>query len=211
MARGGKRPGAGRPKGSGKYGEETKAVRLPLSQVENLPELLNQLRAVQAQQDLSQALSQEANNPDLSPESHTTADHVYALDFSTKRKVPLYLNPVAAGLPAHTEDYIDDRIDLNKYLIKHPDETFVVRVSGDSMIDAGIHPGDFLIVDRTIEQTNGKVVIAVVDGELTVKRMKRKNDQIVLLPANSNYEPIYIRAEQDLHIWGIVTNVIHPL
>jgi DNA polymerase V len=208
MARGGKRLGAGRPKGSGKYGEETKAVRLPVSQLENLPELLNRLRAIQEHPE-SERVPDRVEQ--FKPESRTIAKNVYAPDFSTKRKLPLYMNPVAAGLPALTEDYIEGRIDLNKHLVKHPDDTFIVRVTGESMIDAGIHPGDFLIVDRAIEVISGKVVIAVVDGELTVKRMSRSQNKLALLPANDNFQPIPINAETDLHVWGVVTNVIHPL
>jgi DNA polymerase V len=119
--------------------------------------------------------------------------------------------PVAAGFPSPAEDYLEGKLDLNKYLIKHPAATFFVRVTGDSMIAAGIHPGDILIVDRSIEPADKKVVIAVIEGELTVKRIRRLKGKIVLMPENENYKPLQINAEMSFEIWGVVTNVIHPL
>jgi DNA polymerase V len=204
MARGGKRLGAGRPKGSGKYGEETKAVRLPVSIADRI---LASLQAVQDAQD------PQSEQPENAPKSAdlTLVESIYAPDNRTKYKLPLYMNPVAAGFPAPTEDYIEGRIDLNRHLIKHPEATFLVRVTGYSMIDAGIHPGDFLIVDRSLEPTNNKVVIAVVNGELTVKRIRKAKGKLFLMPENDSYEPIQIYAEMEFHIWGVVTSVIHPL
>lgn len=125
--------------------------------------------------------------------------------------VPLFTEQVAAGLPSPADDYLEDNLDLNKYLVKHPIATFFVRVTGDSMIGAGIHSGDILIVDRSLEADNRKVVIAVVDGELTVKRLVRKNGTIHLIPENDKYEPIVIKDEIDLEIWGVVTSVIHAV
>lgn len=119
--------------------------------------------------------------------------------------------PVTAGFPSPAEDYIEGKLDLNKHLIKHPAATFFVRVAGDSMIDAGIHPGDILIVDRSLEPANKKVVIAIIDGELTVKRIRINKGRIYLIPENKKYKPIEIEKEMDFDIWGVVTNVIHPL
>jgi DNA polymerase V len=204
MARGGKRPGAGRPKGSGKYGEETKAVRLPVSIAEKI---LKSLQSAPDGQDGTDALI--ASDPE--PGNLTLVDSIYIPETLTKYKLPLYMNPVAAGFPAPTEDYIEGKLDLNRHLIKHPEATFIVRVVGYSMIDAGIHPGDFLIVDRSIEPTNNKVVIAVVNGELTVKRIRKAKNKLLLMPENDSYEPIQIYAETEFHIWGVVTNVVHPL
>jgi DNA polymerase V len=119
--------------------------------------------------------------------------------------------PVTAGFPSPAEDYIEGKLDLNEHLVKHPAATFFVRVTGDSMIDAGIHPGDILIVDRSLEAADKKVVIAVVEGELTVKRIRLINEKIVLMPENENYKPLQINKETDFEIWGVVTNVIHPL
>ena len=93
---------------------------------------------------------------------------IYAPDFSTSIECPLFIDAVSAGFPSPAEDYVEGKLDLNKYLIKHPAATFFVRVTGDSMIEAGIHTGDILIVDRSLEPADKKVVIAVVDGELII-------------------------------------------
>ena len=138
-------------------------------------------------------------------------DAVYFPDRSTAYERPLFMVPVAAGFPSPADDYLEGKLDLNKYLIKHPAATFFVRVTGDSMIEAGIHPGDILIVDRSIEPTDKKVVIAVIDGELTVKRIRKLKDKIMLMPENDNYEPLPIEDGMDVEIWGVVTSVIHPL
>lgn len=198
MARGGKRPGAGRPKGSGKYGEETKAVRLPVSYVDKILDSLNQTQIF-------------PHPTSLLPLSLPKGDNIFTPDFSTERGLPLFMNPVAAGLPSPVEDYMEGKLDLNQHLIKHPAATFFVRVTGDSMLNAGIHPGDLLIVDRAIEPMNNKVVIAVVNSELTVKRIRKTRNKLLLMPENPNYEPIQIYAETDFQIWGVVTNVIHAL
>lgn len=119
--------------------------------------------------------------------------------------------PVAAGFPSPADDYLEGKLDLNQHLIKHPAATFFVRVAGDSMIDAGIHPGDILIVDRALEPADKKVVIAVVEGELTVKRIRMTRGRVFLAPENEHYPPIPIGAEMNFEIWGVVTTVIHPL
>jgi DNA polymerase V len=132
-------------------------------------------------------------------------------DITCEISRPLFMVPVSAGFPSPAEDYIEGSLDLNKHLIKHPAATFFVKVTGDSMINAGIHPGDILIVDRSLEPCHNKVVIAVLNGELTVKRLKIKNSCICLEPENINYSSIEIVKETDFEIWGVVTNVIHPL
>ncbi|MBU3948160.1 MAG: translesion error-prone DNA polymerase V autoproteolytic subunit [Proteobacteria bacterium] len=141
----------------------------------------------------------------------TKADIIYIPDITTKCERPLFMVPVTAGFPSPADDYIEGKLDLNKYLIKHPAATFFVKVAGDSMIDAGIHPGDILIVDRAIEPADKKVVIAVIEGELTVKRIRMIKGKIYLMPENENYKPIEIEKEMKFDIWGVVTNVIHPL
>jgi DNA polymerase V len=141
----------------------------------------------------------------------TLVRDIYAPDFSHRLKLDLYQCPVSAGFPSPAEDYIEGRLDLNRYLIKHPAATFFVRVTGDSMIDAGIHPGDLLIVDRAIAPTNGKVVIAVLNGELTVKRVRQSKQKLLLVPDNPKYPSLQIHAEMDFQIWGVVTNVVHAL
>jgi len=141
----------------------------------------------------------------------TKVEAIYYPDDTTKCERPLFMVPVAAGFPSPADDYIEGKLDLNRHLIKHPAATFFVRVAGDSMIDAGIHPGDILIVDRSLEPADKKVVIAVINGELTVKRIRMKKGRIYLTPENENYKPIEIENEMNFDIWGVVTNVIHPL
>ena len=141
----------------------------------------------------------------------TIIEEVYQPDFSTECKRPLFMVPVAAGFPSPADDYIEGRLDLNEHLIRHPAATFFVRVTGESMIDAGIHPGDILIVDRAIEPADKKVVVAVVDGELTVKRIRMTAGRVYLVPENESFAPFEITREMNFEIWGVVTNVIHPL
>lgn len=172
MVRGGLRPGAGRPKGQSKYGEQTKAIRIPLSRINDVMHFIT--------------------HPSL-----------------TSYQIPLYSSTVRAGFPSPADDYIEDFLDLNHYLINHPAATFMVRASGDSMTDAGIQSGDLLVVDRSINVTHGKIVIAAINGELTVKRLSKRNGRILLMPENNQYPPIDITDEQDLVIWGVVIHVIH--
>jgi len=101
-------------------------------------------------------------------------------------KLPLFLSSVKAGFPSPADDFVETRLDLNEYLIDHPEATFFVRVSGDSMIRAGIHTGDILIVDRSLEPKNNDIVIAIIDGEFTVKRLKKYGDRVFLVPENPN-------------------------
>jgi DNA polymerase V len=141
----------------------------------------------------------------------TSVARVYWPERATKCARPLFMVSVSAGQPTPAEDYIEGRLDLNRHLIKHPAATFFVRVAGDSMIDAGIHPGDILVVDRSLAPKDASVIIAVVDGELTVKRIACRGDQIILLPDNPAYEPFEIRADMEFEVWGVVTSVIHHL
>lgn len=171
MVRGGKRAGAGRPRGSGKYKEATKAIRIPLSEIESV------LKCIQHQ--------------------------FYRL--------PFYQSYVSAGFPSPADDELEDKLDLNELLIKHPSATFFLRVSGNSMINAGIFPNDILIVDRSLQPAHGKIVIASVNGELTVKRLLKEKDKVQLVAENKAYAPIDITDEMDFRIWGVVTNVIHSL
>ena len=124
-------------------------------------------------------------------------------------QLPLYASTVRAGFPSPADDYIDMHIDLNEYLISHQASTFIVRASGDSMIGSGIHSGDLLIVDRSLEPAQGKIVIAAINGELTVKRLRILDGRVQLLPDNDSYPPIDISEDLELVIWGVVTFVIH--
>ncbi len=134
---------------------------------------------------------------------------IWTVDLSTPCLIPLFTSSVSAGFPSPADDYIEDRLDLNKLLIKHPAATFFVRVAGDSMIEAGIHPRDILVVDRSLEPTDGKIVIAIVDGELTVKRLRCSPQILALMPENPRYRPLIIEQETEFQIWGVVTTVIH--
>lgn len=132
-------------------------------------------------------------------------------NIQTTKSVPMFTEQVAAGFPSPADDYLEGNLDLNTYLIQHPVATYFVRVTGDSMIGAGIHSGDILIVDRSLEPTNRRVVIAIVNGELTVKRLIRKKDRVILMPENDVYKPIEIKDETNLEVWGVVTSVIHAV
>ncbi len=127
-------------------------------------------------------------------------------------KCPLYGSAVQAGIPSTADDHIETKLDLNELLITSPAATFFVRVTGESMLKASIHPGDILVVDRNIEPISGKIVIAAVDGQLTVKRLnKNKKGIYQLMPENPRFKPILVSPENAVHIWGVVTNVIHAL
>ena len=136
---------------------------------------------------------------------------VYSFEKRTKAEFPLFLANISAGFPSPADDYIDKKLDLNEYLIKHPAATFFVRVEGESMINAGIHSGDILIVDRAVQPNNDNVVIAVVDGELTVKRIQRKRGKLYLIADNPSFAPMEISKDTNFEVWGVVMYVIHPL
>ena len=124
-------------------------------------------------------------------------------------KVTLYLNSVCAGFPSPANDYLEGEVDLNRYLIKNPLATFIVKSQGNSMLQAGIHSGDLLIVDRSIKAKNNSIVVASVDGDLIVKRIKISGKKYLLASDNKTYKDIKINNESDIFIWGTVTKVIH--
>ena len=133
----------------------------------------------------------------------------HAISKGSQFKIPLMSSTVTAGFPSPADDHLDLPIDLNEYLVKHPAATFYVRVQGDSMDDAGIHQGDLLIVDRAEPYTMGSIVLAVLDGEFTVKKLMEKNDSLYLLSSNTAYQPIKIETETDFKVWGVVTYIVH--
>ncbi len=124
------------------------------------------------------------------------------------RKTPLLLSRVKAGFPSPAEDYIEDQLDFNELLVRHPAATFCMRVSGDSMTGAGIQSGDILVVDRALEPAQNSIVVAEVDGNLTVKRIQFGYDSVSLVAENPAYRPIIIKQEA-LMVWGVVTYVLH--
>ena len=124
---------------------------------------------------------------------------------------PLAGESVPAGFPSPAEEYLERRLDLNEHLVARPEATYFVRVSGDSMIGAGIHHGDLLVVDRSLEPRPGNVVIALVDGEFTVKRLRKTPLGLELAPENSEYAAIPVTEETDFQIWGVVLHVVHKV
>jgi len=135
----------------------------------------------------------------------------YPLKDAILKEVPFYKESVPAGFPSPAEDFMDLDLNLQEYLVQHPSATFCVRAVGDSMIKAGIHSGDVMVVDRALEPKNNKIVLAVLDGEFTVKRIKKNKEQLFLVPENDQYQPIIITEEMDFKVWGVVTHVIHKV
>jgi DNA polymerase V len=170
MPRGGRRAGAGRPLGSGRFGEPSIVMRVPVSRVSNVYDLVQ---------------------------------NIY--------KRPLYQSAVPAGFPSPADSETEEMLDLNERLVKHPAATFFVRVSGSSMIRAGIHHDDILIVDRSLEPVPGKIVVAAINGELTVKRLVKEGEAVQLIAENDGYPPITVSESSDLRIWGVVTTVVHAV
>jgi len=130
---------------------------------------------------------------------------LFKSDVSTSIELPLFQTGISAGFPSPADDYIEDRIDLNRELIKNPSSTFFGRVNGDSMIKAGIGNGDLIVVDKSIEPKNNSVVVCIIDGEFTVKRFRKLGNDCYLFPENDLYKPIKITKENDFRIWGTVT------
>lgn len=129
----------------------------------------------------------------------------------TKLETPLLLCRLPAGFPSPAEDFLEKRLDLNEYLVRNPPATFLVRVSGQSMKDAGIFDGDMLVVDKSLEPVNGSMVVAIVHGEFTVKTLMLRSGKAYLVPANSAFKDIEITAEMDCEVWGVVNSVIRKL
>jgi DNA polymerase V len=125
--------------------------------------------------------------------------------------LPMFLESVSAGFPSPADDYMESKLDLNDLLIKNPAATFFVRVTGDSMINSAIYSGDILVVDRSLDPKEGSIVIAVINGELTVKRLVYKDTYIYLVPENKFYQPIKITEDMNFEAWGVVRSVIHSV
>jgi DNA polymerase V len=129
----------------------------------------------------------------------------------TRHALPLYLCPVAAGFPSPADDFLEKRLDLNEYLVRNPPATFLVRVSGHSMKDAGIFDGDILVVDKSLQPVSGSTVVAILHGEFTVKTLKQRDGRTYLVPANAAYPVIEVTPEMDCEVWGVVASVIRKL
>jgi DNA polymerase V len=214
---GGYRPGAGRKPKSGRPGEKSVVMRIPEGDkmaVESLLAARWQHHTQQPdQREISHATTSRAHDR---LQSRSTAsimsDSVQLAAMEPLRlALPLFANRVPAGFPSPADDYVEDTLDLNQQLVRNPAATFFVRVQGNSMTGAGIFDGDTLVVDRAITPRSGNIVVAVVDGELTVKRLFQRQGKTRLLPENPEFAPIEFTDGQELVIWGVVTNVIHPV
>ena len=124
-------------------------------------------------------------------------------------RLPLMVSRIAAGFPSPADDYVEKQIDLNAHLILHKEATFILRVTGWSMRDAGIFDGDEIIVDRAIPPTDGRIVVAAINGDLTVKRLRRIGGAVHLVAENPEFPPIILHEGEELCIWGVVTRVLH--
>ena len=184
---GGKRPGAGRKPGNS-MALPTKVIRVPINTAETIKNFVSTLTR-------KHALQTHVDLPDLI-QFIQTRQHIF---------FPLYTSKVAAGFPSPADDHIEQRLNPNDYLIKNDTATFFVRVKGDSMIEAGIFDNDILVIDRSKTQKTGDIVLAILDGEFTVKILEQSGKGVRLVPANRNYPTIKIKKEQSFEIWGVVT------
>jgi len=123
--------------------------------------------------------------------------------------VPVFMSGIQAGFPSPADDYVEKQLDLNELVVKNQPATFFVRVEGESMRDAGILSGDILVVDRSLTPTSGKIVVAIMNGEFTVKRIEMTAKGISLIPENKSFPTIDIPPESDFQVWGVVTYIIH--
>jgi|TARA_B110001452_G_scaffold266768_1_gene274513 DNA polymerase V len=184
---GGARKGAGRKKNSGNFKEQTKVIRVPISLVDSITPSIEVYKS-----QVKSGIEVLRVNED-----------------PVKQLIPIFTSRVQAGFPSPADDHLEDTLDLNTHLIHHKEATFFVKAQGESMIGAGIHQGDILIVDKSLSPKSGKIVIAVVDGEFTVKRLHKYKGNITLKAENSEFEDIKIKGTDELIIWGVVTSVIH--
>ena len=139
--------------------------------------------------------------------------HIHSADTDTILSLPYADEGIHAGFPSPAQDYLSESIDLNKELIHNKETTFYARVEGNSMINAGIYDGDYVVIDKSLEANDGDYIAAFVDGEFTLKQFKHdpKNNCAWLIPYNSEYQPIRITEENNFMVWGVVTNVIRRL
>jgi|TARA_Y100000385_G_scaffold45089_1_gene41743 DNA polymerase V len=133
----------------------------------------------------------------------------YSINTESKNHIPFIDTMISAGFPSPADDYMDLPIDLNEYLVENNAATFYIRVTGNSMVDAGINDKDLLVVDRSKTPDNNDIVIGVLNGEFTVKRINKTNKKLYLVAANEQYKRIEITEEMDFLVWGVVTYVIH--
>ena len=181
---GGLRTGAGRKVNSGIYGEATKVIRVPESKVVDIQRYI------------------------IQPQSGNVADIIKTNPSLSYQPLDLFEHKVPAGFPSPADDHIEKKLDLNDYLIKQKEATFFVRIKGDSMIDAGIHDNDIVIVDKSQKASNGDIVLASIDGDFTVKSLSSYKSKYRLLAANEKYKPIEIDESMQFEVWGVVTGAV---
>lgn len=143
--------------------------------------------------------------------SHLAGQILLPAKMAPIQLAPIYSHSISAGFPSPADDYIEDRLDLNELLVNNKAATFFLRVKGDSMINAGIHHGDIIVVDRSLQPAHRSIVVAVVDGELTVKRLISHGGMTELHAENPKYLPIRLQEGQELTIWGVVTSSVHQV
>lgn len=134
--------------------------------------------------------------------------NIIQADTSSMLELP-FADGIKAGFPSPATDYMEDTIDLNKELVHHKETTFYARIVGESMVGAGILDGDLAIIDKSLTAADGDYIAAFIDGEFTLKQFKMQGDQVWLMPANPDFPPIQVTAENEFIIWGVVTGVIH--
>ncbi len=192
-SRGGKRENAGRPRGQGKFGEPTIAIRIPESQGATVKKFLD---------------AYQRKRTDSGYESIHVDEFFVPTVSDQPTRLPLFSTKVAAGFPSPADDYVEKRLDISEFLIDHAASTFFVTIKGESMIDVGLLPEDKVVVDRSKIPAIGDIVLAVVDREFTIKILDRhENGRPRLLPANSigAYLPIEITKGMQFEIFGVVT------
>lgn len=140
--------------------------------------------------------------------TETKAVSLHTHEAHDTKTVPLFASRPAAGFPAPGDDLIEKALDINDLVVKHPASTFFVRVEGDSMEGAGIFSGDVLVVDRAVEATEGKIVVAAVYGELVVKRLGKNQGMLALFSENAEYAPIIVSESEDVFVWGVVVGSV---
>ena len=133
----------------------------------------------------------------------------FTVSVDSKKEIPFIDTMVSAGFPSTADDYLDLPIDLNEYLVENSAATFYIRVSGNSMQDEGINDGDLLVVDRSKTPKNNDIIIGVLNGEFTVKKIQKTKTKLFMVAANKEYKKIEITEEMDFSVWGVVTYVIH--
>lgn len=184
---GGRRSGAGRKAGNN-MAQPTTVIRVPVNTVKIIKNFVSTLTE-------EHALQLHAGFSDL----------IQFVRAKQHIALPLYTSKVAAGFPSPADDHVEQRLNPSDYLVENDATTFFIRVKGDSMIEAGIFDNDVLVIDRSKTQHTGDIVLAMLDGEFTVKILKQSKKGVSLIPANRDYPAIEIKKEQSLEIWGVVT------